>query len=98
MQLLTEVEMAERLSVTPRTLRNWRSQRLVPFIKVRKVIRWIQQGMRHSYCSYWLALHNDIDRLVLQSGHESKEVMWRSYYRAATKAQAEKFWSIEPKA
>lgn len=60
--------------------------------------RWIQQGMRHSYCSYWLALHNDIDRLVLQSGHESKEVMWRSYYRAATKAQAEKFWSIEPKA
>jgi len=38
MQLLTESEMAARLSVTPRTLRNWRSQRLVPFIKVRKVI------------------------------------------------------------
>jgi hypothetical protein len=38
MQLLTEIEMAARLSVTPRTLRNWRSQRLVPFIKVRKVI------------------------------------------------------------
>jgi hypothetical protein len=34
MQLLTEVEMAARLSVTPRTLRNWRSQRLVPFNKV----------------------------------------------------------------
>jgi DNA-binding transcriptional MerR regulator len=38
MQLLTEMEMAARLSVTPRTLRNWRSKRLVPFIKVRKVI------------------------------------------------------------
>jgi hypothetical protein len=38
MQLLTEVEMAARLSVTPRTLRNWRSQRLVPFNKVRKLI------------------------------------------------------------
>jgi integrase len=58
--------------------------------------QWIQQGMRHSYCSYWLAKHGDIDRLVIQSGHESKEVMWRNYYRATTKAAAEKFWSIRP--
>jgi integrase len=58
--------------------------------------RWIQQGMRHSFCSYWLALHEDIDRLVIQSGHESKEVMWRNYYRHATKAKAEKFWEIMP--
>jgi integrase len=59
--------------------------------------RWIQQGMRHSYCSYWLVAHNnDVDTLVIQSGHESKEVMWRSYYRAATKAKARKFWSIRP--
>jgi integrase len=58
--------------------------------------RWIQQGMRHSFCSYWLALHGDIDRLVIQSGHESKEVMWRNYYRATTKAKAEKFWDILP--
>ena len=38
MQLLTEIQMAERLSVTPRTLRNWRSQRVVPYLKIRKVI------------------------------------------------------------
>jgi hypothetical protein len=41
---------------------------------------WIQQGARHSFRSYWLALHEDIDRLVIQSGYESKEVMWRNYY------------------
>jgi integrase len=58
--------------------------------------RWIQQGMRHSFCSYWLALHGDIDRLVIQSGHESKEVMWRNYYRATIKAKAEKFWALVP--
>ena len=52
--------------------------------------------MRHSYCSYWLAKHGDIDRLVIQSGHESKEVMWRNYYRATTKATADKFWGIRP--
>lgn len=60
-------------------------------------LRWIQQGMRHSFCSYWLALNEDIDRLVIQSGHESKEVMWRNYYRATTKAKAKEFWSIKPK-
>lgn len=38
MQLLKESEMAERLSVTRRTLRNWRSLQLVPFIKVRGII------------------------------------------------------------
>ena len=58
--------------------------------------RWIQQGMRHSFCSYWLAKFADIDRLVIQSGHESKEVMWRNYYRATTRAAAEKFWAIRP--
>ena len=58
--------------------------------------RWIQQGMRHSFCSYWLAKHGEIDRLVIQSGHESKEVMWRNYYRATTKALAEEFWSVRP--
>lgn len=58
--------------------------------------RWIQQGMRHSFCSYWLALHEDIDRLVIQSGHDDTSVMWRNYYRHATKAKAEKFWSITP--
>jgi integrase len=60
--------------------------------------RWIQQGMRHSFCSYWLAHNNDdVDRLVILSGHESKDVMWNSYYRAATKSEAKAFWEIAPK-
>jgi len=54
--------------------------------------------MRHSFCSYWLVAHdNDVDTLAIQSGHESKEVMWNSYYAAATKKDADKFWSIGPK-
>jgi integrase len=63
----------------------------------RPKIRWIQQGMRHSFCSYWLVAHdNDTDGLVIQSGHDSKETMWDSYYRATTKAKAAKFWAIRP--
>ena len=60
-------------------------------------VRWTPQGMRHSFCSYWLVTHdNDTDGLVIQSGHESKEVMWDSYYRATTKAKAAKLWSLRP--
>ncbi|MBV8415659.1 MAG: tyrosine-type recombinase/integrase [Verrucomicrobia bacterium] len=31
--------------------------------------RWIQQGMRHTFCSAWLAKHHDINRLILMAGH-----------------------------
>jgi integrase len=60
------------------------------------VHEWIQQGMRHSYCSYWLAKHEDVNKLVLQSGHTDAQTMWDSYHRGVTKAEAEKFWSIVP--
>jgi integrase len=40
--------------------------------------KWIQQGMRHTFCSNWLAVHKDINELVLQSGHDSVDTMWRN--------------------
>lgn len=61
-----------------------------------KVSRWIQQGMRHTYCSNWLAIHKDVNQLVLQSGHDSVETMWRRYHRGVTEAEAQAFWSIRP--
>ena len=62
------------------------------------VDKWIQQGMRHSFCSYWLAKHEDVNKLVLQSGHTDAQTMWDSYHRGVTSAEAEKFWSIVPPA
>ena len=58
--------------------------------------KWIQQGMRHTFCSNWLALHKDINELVLQSGHDSVDTMWRNYHKGVTDKEAEKFWSIRP--
>src|SRR5262249_17927337 len=55
------------------------------------------QGARHSFCSYWMAAHgNDVDRLVVLSGHDNKQTLWKHYFRQATKHEAEKFWSIVP--
>jgi integrase len=63
-----------------------------------KIKTWIQQGMRHSFCSYWLMKYEDANKLVLQSGHTDADTMWERYHRGVTKADAEKFWGIRPKA
>jgi integrase len=41
---------------------------------------WPQQGARHTWCSAWLRAHGDINKLVLQAGHESPTTMWNNYY------------------
>ena len=39
---------------------------------------------------------NDVDKLVVLSGHTDKQTLWDHYYRATTKHEAERFWSIVP--
>jgi integrase len=62
------------------------------------ISRWISSGMRHTYCSCWLAKHKDVNRLVLESGHDSPDTMWRHYHRGVTEAEADRFWAIMPPA
>jgi integrase len=61
-----------------------------------RVTKWIQQGMRHTFCSNWLALNKDVNELVLQSGHDSVDTMWRNYHKGVTEVEAKKFWAIMP--
>ena len=63
-----------------------------------KVERWVHQGMRHTFCSNWLAIHNDINKLVLQSGHTDVQTMWEAYHRGIKRTAAEEFWAIMPSA
>ena len=58
--------------------------------------KWPQQGMRHTFCSNWLAQNKDVNKLVLQSGHDSVDTMWRAYHKGVTEAEAAKFWAINP--
>jgi integrase len=62
------------------------------------ITQWTQQGMRHTYCSNWLAAYKDVNKLVLMSGHDSVDTMWRNYHKGITEAEAEKFWAIMPPA
>jgi integrase len=60
------------------------------------VTHWPQDAMRHTFCSMWLATNKDVNKLVLLSGHDSVDTMWRFYHRGTTEAEAKKFWAIKP--
>jgi len=64
--------------------------------KAAGIEKWIQQGMRHTFCSNWLAFHKNVDELVLQSGHDSVDTMWRNYHKGVTEVEAKRFWAIAP--
>jgi integrase/recombinase XerD len=54
-------------------------------------------ALRHSFASYFLAEHGDIDALVLALGHRgSPTVLWEHYHRAVKKSAAKAFWAITP--
>ncbi|MCE0483216.1 MAG: tyrosine-type recombinase/integrase [Methylacidiphilales bacterium] len=81
-----------RGNVTP--LKNLR-RRLRATRKAAKV-ETIQDGMRHSYASYWLAVNKDEHRLRENLGHRSSDELWDHYHRACTEKEAKQFWAIRP--
>jgi integrase len=61
-------------------------------------VTWIQDAMRHTYASNWLAIHKDEHRLRDNLGHKSADELWDHYHKATTKAEATKFWKVLPPA
>jgi integrase len=58
---------------------------------------WTQDVMRHSFASFWLAQHGDINRLTLFMGHESAHMLWKHYHKASKRKDAELYWEITPR-
>ncbi len=79
----------------------WRTKRAVDKRR-RKLcetaeVAWPQNAMRHSFASYWLAKHGDLNKLALALGHSGGlEVLHRHYHRAVKQRDAMKFWEVEP--
>ena len=61
-------------------------------------VEWTPDQARHSYASYHFALHRNRDALEAAMGHVQggAAVLERHYKKRASKADAEKFWSIMP--
>jgi hypothetical protein len=56
----------------------------------------VRDAARHSFCSYHLAFHGDLNKALLTSGHTTTRVLWTNYYQHATEETARTFWSIMP--
>lgn len=94
---LTKAERRNPSSlVVPFSFDGLRNKREANWKRVAKRKAWIHQGMRHTFCSNWLAKYHDVNKLLLQTGHTSPQMLWTRYHRGTEKAEAEKFWSILP--
>jgi integrase len=79
--------------ITPQT--NLR-RRLRMIRKTAGITQWVQDVMRHSYASNFLAHFESVDQLRANLGHRSNDVLWRHYHKAVVKKEAAKFWAIAP--
>ena len=57
--------------------------------------KWPHDCLRHSFCSYYLAAHEDAAKTALQAGH-TETILFKHYRKLVKKEQAEKFWNIYP--
>ena len=80
-------------SITPQT--NLR-RRLRSIRQEAGITEWVQDVMRHTYASNWLAKHESMDRLRANLGHRTSEILLNHYHTAIHRKEAEKFWSILP--
>ncbi len=56
---------------------------------------WVPDIMRHSYGSYWLAVHHDRARLAELMGNDVK-IIKHHYRRPILESTAKKYWKIRP--
>jgi len=60
--------------------------------------KWIAGALRDAFCSYHLAHHGSIDRLITESGHTDLQTTKDHYLGLVTKEAAAEFWHLFPPA
>jgi integrase len=58
------------------------------------LLAWPPNCLRHSFASYYLALHGDAGKTGHQMGHTSPAMVYRTYARAVRKSQSEAWWTL----
>ena len=74
--------------------RNWK--RKGQLVRRKAGIRGKHDILRHSYGSYWLAVHGDTATLQSYMGHKHVTTYLDHYHQAVKKRDALKFWKIAP--
>ncbi|MEX2578955.1 MAG: tyrosine-type recombinase/integrase [Verrucomicrobiales bacterium] len=55
-----------------------------------------ENGLRHSYATYWLAEHQDSGALSLNLGHTNSRIVFDHYRAPMAAERAKAYWSIRP--
>jgi integrase len=69
--------------------------------RVRKgagLIKWPNNGLRHSFASYRLAATGDAPRVSHELGHTSPQMLYSTYRELVLPQEAERYWKIAPAA
>ena len=59
-------------------------------------LKWPENGLRHSFASYHLALFRDAPALALEMGHTGPRMIFQHYREVVTAEAARRFWGIRP--
>ena len=59
-------------------------------------LAWPENGLRHSFASYHLALFRDAPALALEMGHTSPRMVFDHYREVVSPEAARRFWGIRP--
>jgi integrase len=60
------------------------------------MVKWKPNALRHSFCSYHYAMHEDAGKTAAQAGHTSPATTFANYRELVTKEAAERYWAIRP--
>jgi integrase len=76
-------------------LRAYRSE-LAESAQGRDAVAWKQNGMRHSFGSYSMALTEDAGRVAAWMGHTNPQMLFRHYRERVDKDEAEEWFNVLP--
>ena len=65
--------------------------------KKRPAVKWIDNGLRHSFASYSIAQEEDAARVALWLGHTDARITFRHYQERATTDEAAEWFEIVPR-
>jgi integrase len=60
------------------------------------LLKWPNNGLRHSFASYRLAAIHDAPRVAAELGHTSPQMLYSTYREVVLPEEAERYWEIKP--
>jgi integrase len=61
-----------------------------------KISHWPSDALRHCFCSYHYAAHNNAGKTMAQAGHTNPRTFFRHYRARVKPEEAKRYWQITP--